>query len=133
MSFEITRDHILFFDAQKLRMAHRALLGCEARRKLAARYLASPKVRRMVLVKEAPEPSGGPSIHKLIPTDPGFTYGKDSHIMGNLARFVAGKVRRGETFEEALLSFATRPEGGGSRDYAKFAKRWARKLKLSVA
>jgi hypothetical protein len=143
---EITANHIRFWDAHKLRLAHRALVESEARRKLALLYLATPKVKRMVTVKTAPALPEAPSVHKLIPEDsrndsifhrraPGRrkarnVRGKDYHLMGNLNRFVAGKVRRGESFREALLSYC---EADTSRQpYAKFARRWAKKLKIAV-
>ena len=142
---EVTVNHIRFWDAHKLRLAHRALELSATRQRLAALYLASPKVRRMVTVKTAPALPEAPSVHKLIPEcgrdssifhrrAPGRKLarnvrGKDYHLMGNLNRFVAGKVRRGESFREALLSFC---EDSGRQPYAKFARRWAKKLKIAV-
>ena len=143
---EITRQHILFWDAQKLTEAHAALEKSPARRKLKALYLGSPKIRRMVWHK-GPDLPEGPSIHKLIPTDKRSDSifhrsafgrkknreiaGKDHHLMSNLTNFIAGKVRRGETFEAALLYFCDRVRmGGGHQPYEKFARRWARKLNI---
>jgi hypothetical protein len=144
---EVTVNHIRFWDAHKLRLAHAALVGSEARQRLAALYLATPKVKRMVTVKTAPALPEAPSVHKLIPEcerdssifhrrAPGRkkarnARGKDYHLMGNLSRFVAGKVRRGESFTEALLSFCDKDTG--RQPYAKFARRWARKLKILAA
>ena len=139
---EITVNHIRFWDAHKLLLAHRALLGSEARQKLAALYLASPRVRRMVTVKTAPALPEAPSVHKLIPAcerdssvfhrrAPGRkrarnALGKDHHLMGNLSRFVAGKLRRGESLEDAVLAYCG--PLAGHQPYQKFARRWARKL-----
>lgn len=143
---EVTVNHIRFWDAHKLRLAHRALELSATRQRLAALYLASPKVRRMVTVKTAPALPEAPSVHKLIPEcerdssifhrrAPGRKLarnvrGKDYHLMGNLNRFVAGKVRRGESFREALLSYCEKDTG--RQPYAKFARRWAKKLKIAV-
>jgi len=145
---EITRQHIHFWDAQKLAEAHAALEKSPARRKLKALYLDSPKIRRMVW-HSGPDLPEGPSIHKLIPTDerPDSVFhgrafgrkknreinGKDHHLMSNLSNFVAGKIRRGETFEAALLHFCDRVRmGGGHQPYEKFAQRWARKLNIET-
>lgn len=140
---EITGNHIRFWDAQKLRLAHAALTGSEARQRLTALYLSTPKVKRMVTVNTAPALPEAPSVHKLIPEcdrdasifhmrAPGRktarnVRGKDYHLMGNLRRFVANKVRRGESFEDALLHYC---EDTGRQPYAKFANRWARRLKI---
>lgn len=149
MSLEITAKHIRFWDAHKLRLAHEALLGSEARQKLAALYLASPRVKRMYTVKTAPALPEAPSVHTLIPecdrNDSIFhrrafgrkkarnVRGKDHHLQGNLRGFIAGKMRRGETFEEALLHYCSRVRmGGGHQPYEKFANRWARKLGIEV-
>ena len=146
---EITRNHILFWDAQRLAEAHAELAKSPARQKLSALYLANPKIRRMVFTKTAPALPEAPSIHKLIPTDerPDSVFhgrafgrkknreirGKDHHLMSNLTNFVAGKVRRGETFEDALLYFCDRVRmGGGHQPYEKFARRWARKLGIET-
>ena len=139
---EITANHIRFWDAHKLRLAHQALLGSAARQRLAVLYLATPKVKRMVTVKTAPALPEAPSVHKLIPTcerrDSIFhrrafgrqkarnSVGKDHHLMGNLTRFVAGKVRRGESLESAVLSYCG--PLAEHQPYQKFARRWARKL-----
>ena len=149
MSIEITANHIRFWDAHKLRLAHAALVGSETRQKLAALYLASPRVRRMASIKTPPALPEAPSIHKLIPTcerDDSIFHrrafgrqkardarGKDYHLIGNLARFIAGKVRRGESFEDALLYYCDRARaGGGHQPYEKFANRWARRLKIAT-
>ncbi len=147
---EITRQHILFWDAQKLAEAHAALEKSPARRKLKALYAANPKVRRMVIgsSKEAPALPAGPSVHKLIPADKRSDSifhrrafgrkknreisGKDHHLMGNLTSFVAGKVRRGETFKAALLHFCYPQNLAGHQPYEKFARRWARKLNIET-
>jgi hypothetical protein len=145
---EITRNHILFWDAQKLAEAHAELANSPARAKLSILYLASPKVRRLVWTKEAPALPAGPSVHQLIPNctrnDSIFhrsafgrkknreIRGKDHHLMGNLGNFVAGKVRRGETFEAALLHFCYRQNLAGHQPYEKFARRWARKLNIDT-
>ena len=148
MSLEITQNHIRFWDAHKLRLAHAALEGSEARQKLAALYLASDRVRRRLAIKTAPPAfPPAPSVHILIPVcdrkDSIFhrrafgrqkarnARGKDHHLQGNLAGFIAGKVRRGESFDQAVLYYCA--GGTGTQPYAKFAKRWAKKLKILAA
>lgn len=140
---EITANHIKFWDAHKLRLAHAALLGSAARQRLAVLYLATPKVKRMASVKTAPALPKAPSVHSLIPKcdrhssvfhrrAPGRkaareSLGKDHHLMGNLSRFIAGKLRRGESLEDAVLAYCG-PHRAGHQPYQKFARRWARKL-----
>ena len=143
---EITANHIRFWDAHKLRLAHEALENSEARQKLTALFLKSPKVKRLVWARHAPKLPEAPSIHSLIPkcerNDSIFhrrafgrqkarnARGKDHHLMGNLSNFIAGKLRRGESLEEAVLSYCG--PLAGHQPYAKFARRWARKLRIEV-
>lgn len=146
MSFEITANHIRFWDAQKLRRAHEALENSEARQKLTALYLKSKKVRRLVWARHAPKLPEAPSVNTLIPKDERNDSifhrratgrrnardirGKDHHLMGNLSNFIANKLRRGESLEEAVLSYCG--PLAGHQPYAKFARRWARKLRIEV-
>lgn len=143
---QVTRKHIDFYDACKLRLAFKALLGSENRQKLLASYMQSPKVKRMVS-SWAPKaeditPEKKISIHTLIPEceredsirhrrargrrAARRSFGAGHHLQRNLCGFVAGKVRREDrTFDEVLLEFAA--ESGGKQPYWKWARRWARK------
>lgn len=141
---EITKRHIEFYDRRKLREACRALEADPLRAKLGERFLKGSRYRSAMFPRELPKLDKGPSVHLLIPQveEPErlrrsrkernrwvnrTATSKDRHLMGNLQRFVKGKMRRGESLAEALVHY-TRGRGGGSRDYAKYARRWCRKL-----
>jgi hypothetical protein len=144
---EVTRKHILFWDAQKLVKAHAELAKSPARARLAELYAGGAQARRSVWSKEAPDLPKPPSVHGLIPNDTRRDSifhrsafgrkqnreirGKDHHLMGNLTNFIAGKVRRGETFQEALLHYCNRDNLAGHQPYERFARRWARKLGIN--
>ncbi len=143
---EITRNHIHFYDAQKLRLAVRALMESDARVKLAERFLKGQKrahfswSRNTTLEDITPEKKI--SIHALIPqsTAPDSifhrrargrkqareTYGAGHHLQSNLKNFLNSAARRGEkTPEEALRYYCTT---GGAQPYDKWARRWMKKL-----
>jgi len=125
----VTRDHIRFYDAVRLREAHAALAADTSRVLLAHAFVQSLPHHRRGL--DAVPPIATPvSVHRLIPPDPRHAAPRDAHLLGNLYRFVQTRKRLyHESTEAALLHYAVGTGNAGQRDYAKHAKRWLRRLR----